>query len=146
MSWTQPGQCLWAEHVERRFPSFLLSQSSLLFAVDGKSMKSMTLLSSVPKCLWTLKRPPVKRATQPCLRPIIRKSTCDHKTVLRAPSVTFTAALVSRTATPAHLQPLELPSAKGSPDCDGRKIHILVQCACTGDKMQNDSYGYQLDM
>lgn len=77
--------------------SFLLSQFDIPFLVDGKSMKSMTLSSSVPKCLWTLKRPPAKRATPPCLRPSTRRSTCDHKTVLRAPSVTFTAVLVSHT-------------------------------------------------
>lgn len=64
------------------------------FAPGGKSMKSTTLSSSVPKCLWTLKRPPARRATPPCLRPSSRRSMCDHKTALRAPSVTSTAALV----------------------------------------------------
>lgn len=66
----------------------------LSLVVGGKSMKSTTLSLSVPKCLWTLKRPLVRRATPPCLRAYIHKSTCDHKTALRAPMLTSTAALV----------------------------------------------------
>lgn len=62
--------------------------------VGGKSMKSTTLSLSVPKCLWTLKRPPVRRAMPPCLRAYTRKSTCDRKTALQAPILTSTAALV----------------------------------------------------
>lgn len=93
------------------FPIFLLSHCGLLFLVDGKSMKYMTLSLSVLKCLWTRKRPPAKQATPPCLRPSTRRSTCDHKTVLRAPSVTFTAASVSLAATCADLELLWLPSA-----------------------------------